>query len=66
MYMPAYTFEQLSPDDFERLTWDLLQEELGVRLESFKSGRGPPKGERQSLLLWLAGDELCASGVPRD
>lgn len=37
--MPNYDFKTLSPVDFEILTRDLLQEELGVRLESFKSGR---------------------------
>ena len=37
--MPNYDFKTLSPIDFEILVRDLLQEELGVRLESFKSGR---------------------------
>lgn len=37
--MPDYSFETLSPHDFEELSRDLLQEEWGVRLESFKSGR---------------------------
>ena len=37
--MPDYDFHQLSPDDFEHLTRDLLQAELGIRLESFKSGK---------------------------
>jgi hypothetical protein len=37
--MPDYDFHQLSPDDFERLTRDLLQAELGLRLESFKLGK---------------------------
>ncbi len=37
--MPNYDFQTLSPIDFEELARDLLQEELGVRLESFKEGR---------------------------
>lgn len=37
--MPAYDFRTLSPFDFEQLVRDLLQEELGIRLESFKRGR---------------------------
>jgi hypothetical protein len=35
----TYTFSSLSPLDFELLVRDLLQTELGVRLESFASGR---------------------------
>src|SRR5258708_2161611 len=34
-----YDFKQLSPADFEDLTRDLLQQEWGILLESFKSGR---------------------------
>jgi len=37
--MPNYDFKTLSPIDFEILVRDLLQKELGVWLESFKSGR---------------------------
>lgn len=37
--MPEYTFDNLSPLDFELLVRDLLQEELGIRFESFCSGR---------------------------
>ena len=37
--MPSYSFESLSPADFEDLTRDLLQESLGVRLEAFGPGR---------------------------
>ena len=37
--MPDYTFQTLSPIDFENLVRDLLQSELSVRLESFKAGR---------------------------
>ncbi len=37
--MPDYDFKSLSPIDFEVLVRDLLQEELKIRLESFKSGR---------------------------
>jgi hypothetical protein len=37
--MPEYTFENLSSFDFELLVRDLLQEELGIRLSTFKSGR---------------------------
>ncbi len=37
-HMPNYDFKTLSPIDFEILVRDLLQEELGVRLENFKSG----------------------------
>lgn len=37
--MPEYDFSTLSSYDFELLTRDLLQKELGVRLESFKTGR---------------------------
>ncbi len=34
-----YDFKQLSPADFEDLTRDLLQQDWGVRLEAFKTGR---------------------------
>lgn len=37
--MPEYDFHQLSPDDLEVLTRDLLQAHWGVHIESFKSGR---------------------------
>ena len=37
--MPDYTFQTLSPIDFENLVRDLLQSELSIRLESFKAGR---------------------------
>lgn len=37
--MPEYDFHQLSPDDLEVLTRDLLQAHWGVDIESFKSGR---------------------------
>jgi hypothetical protein len=37
--MPNYSFEALSANEFETLVRDLLQEELGIVLESFKSGR---------------------------
>ncbi len=37
--MSNYDFKTLSPIDFEILVRDLLQEEFGVRLESFKTGR---------------------------
>ena len=37
--MPAYTFADLSPLDFEILSRDLLQKELQITLESFKPGR---------------------------
>ncbi|MDQ2687450.1 MAG: restriction endonuclease, partial [Armatimonadota bacterium] len=37
--MTNYDFKVLSWDEFERLTRDLLQRELGLRLETFKSGR---------------------------
>ena len=37
--MPNYDFKTLSPIDFEILSRDLLREELGIRLENFKSGR---------------------------
>lgn len=37
--MPEYTFHALSPYDLEILTRDLLQAELGIRLESFTHGR---------------------------
>jgi len=36
--LPNYDFRTLSPIDFEILVRDLLQEELGIRLENFKSG----------------------------
>lgn len=35
----AYDFTTLSPDDFEALVADLLSQELGGRLESFKPGK---------------------------
>lgn len=37
--MPDYDFRILSPIDFEMLVRDLIQEELQIRLESFKVGR---------------------------
>jgi hypothetical protein len=37
--MTNYSFDTLSANEFEILVRDLLQEELGIRLESFKSGR---------------------------
>lgn len=37
--MPDYDFKTLSPLDFEILTRDLLQKELGITLESFKPGK---------------------------
>ena len=37
--MPIYDFKTLSPIDFELLSRDLSQEELGIRFESFKAGR---------------------------
>ena len=37
--MPDYDFKTLSPPDFEILSRDLIQKELGIRLESFKSGK---------------------------
>ena len=40
--MPDYDFQSLSTYDFELLARDLLQQELGIRLESF--GRGPDAG----------------------
>ncbi len=36
--MPDYDFRSLSPHDFECISRDLLQEELGTYLESFTSG----------------------------
>ena len=35
----SYDFSTLSPHDFELLTQDLLQRDLNVKLEGFKSGR---------------------------
>ena len=37
--MADYDFRSLSPHDFELLCRDLLQKHLGVRLESFTTGR---------------------------
>src|SRR5262249_53817199 len=37
--MANYDFRSLSSFEFEHLTRDLLQQELGIRLESFKTGR---------------------------
>jgi hypothetical protein len=37
--MPDYDFSTLSPRDFEDISRDLLQKELDVHLESFRSGR---------------------------
>lgn len=37
--MPDYTFNTLSPIDFENLVRDLLQSELSIRLETFKAGK---------------------------
>ncbi|MDP8240431.1 MAG: hypothetical protein P9X24_15175 [Candidatus Hatepunaea meridiana] len=37
--MPNYTFENLSPIDFEMLSRDLMQKKLGILLESFGPGR---------------------------
>jgi restriction endonuclease len=35
----SYDFKSLSSADFEELTRDLLQAELGIHLESFKAGK---------------------------
>ena len=37
--MPDYTFQTLSPIDFENMVRDLLQADLSIRFESFKAGR---------------------------
>jgi hypothetical protein len=37
--MPDYDFRSLSPYDFEVLARDLIQQEMGIRLESFARGR---------------------------
>jgi hypothetical protein len=37
--VPDYDFKSLSPIDLETLVRDLLQEELGIRFESFKIGK---------------------------
>ncbi|SDF72371.1 Restriction endonuclease [Onishia taeanensis] len=37
--MPHYDFKQLSPNDFENLSRDLIQERDNIELESFKTGR---------------------------
>jgi hypothetical protein len=37
--MPEYTFTTLSPKEFETLSRDLLQVELGIRFETFTAGR---------------------------
>jgi len=37
--MPDYTFQTLSPIDFENMVRDLLQSELSIRLECFKAGK---------------------------
>ena len=37
--MPNYDFKALSSYDFENCVRDLLQKNLGIRLESFKAGR---------------------------
>lgn len=37
--MPDYSFFQLSPNDFENLTRDLLQKELSITFESFTTGK---------------------------
>ncbi len=37
--MPDYAFHTLSPIDFENLVRDLIQAELSIRLETFKTGR---------------------------
>ena len=37
--MPEYTFQTLSPIDFENIVKDLLQSELSIRLECFKTGK---------------------------
>lgn len=47
--MTSYDFRSLSPHDFERLSTDLLQEELGHSLESFTVG--PDSGIDSRLLL---------------
>ncbi|MFR0714574.1 restriction endonuclease [Enterobacterales bacterium BD_CKDN230030183-1A_HGKHYDSX7] len=37
--MPSYDFKQLSPNDFEELSRDLIQARDQITLESFKSGK---------------------------
>lgn len=55
--MPDYDFRSLSPIDFEILTRDLLQADLGFRLEAFKAGRDQgidlrhARSRRRSLIV---------------
>lgn len=49
--MADYDFHELSPQDLELLTRDLLQAELGTRIESFKSGK-----DRGIDLRYASGD----------
>lgn len=53
--MPDYDFRALSPIDFEILTRDLLQKELGLTLESFRSG---PDSGIDFRYISLSGNQL--------
>jgi len=64
-----YTFESLSPNEFEVLCRDLLQEELDVRLESFRTGRDGGidlryAGDRAGELI-VQCKHFAASGVAK-
>ena len=66
----AYNFSFLSWSDFEALSRDLLQEALGVRLESFKSGRddgidlryAPSENEPTTI---VQAKHMVGSGYPK-
>ena len=63
--MANYDFRSLSPHDFELLCRDLLQETLGVRLESFTTGRDSGidfRYHRQGVNLILQCKHFADSG----
>ena len=63
--MANYDFRSLSPHDFELLCRDLLQEILGVRLESFTTGRDSGidfRYRRQGVNLILQCKHFADSG----
>ena len=55
--MPNYDFRSLSPIDFEIIVRDLLQEELGVTLESFKSGKDLGKENKLLFSVLIDGEK---------
>ena len=74
--MPAYTFHGLSDADFEDLARDLLQAQLGLRLQSFTQGKddgidllnASRRGDTivQCKHYWRSGSSALKRSIERD